>query len=85
MPLQPIPTSVIRNAGSFAKFDLKIKDIGVVYNAINGSDEILKVLETTNARAKRVRIKGEKFMYSFLVSEAAANSRLVETLVKRSH
>jgi len=71
--------SVIRNAGSFAKFDLKIKDIGVVYNAINGSDEILKVLETTNARAKRVRIKGEKFMYSFLVSEAAANSRLVET------
>lgn len=71
--------SVVKNDGAFADFDLKIKDVKVLSTAIAGSDEVLKVFSSVDAKAKRVRICGEKFTYTFLVSDIKASEKLVTT------
>lgn len=71
--------SVIRNEGQFANFDLKVKDVKVLSVAIAGSDEILRTFISTSAKAKRAVIQGDKFSYSFLISDVKANEKLVTT------
>lgn len=69
--------SILKADKEFSDFDLKVKDVGVIKILTVGSEEMLKVFISKDVDAvKRCSLRGEKFEYTFLVSETAVNETM---------
>lgn len=73
--------AIIKSDSQFVDMDIKVKDIKVLKSLIEESDDILNIYKTVgDVKVERKIIEGDKFKYSFLVSNIQISQSLVDDM-----
>ena len=68
--------------GDYPKMDLKIKDINIIKQLVTNPEEELVFHDSNGAKVPRKVIEGERFKYTFLVSDMPANEGMLQGIAQ---